>query len=123
MHTRTVSDAGGTEGFGIVFGDQVIQGRWTQARAASPNIAVQEILPMLVALEHIAPQAAGKIVILTTDNAGNAFAINKGTCRSPAAFFLRSSFFLNGKMIRSKVRGVGSQVILHRGSAHSTRSE
>jgi hypothetical protein len=41
---------------------------------------------MLVALEQIAPQAAGKILILTTDNAGNAFAINKGTCRSPEAF-------------------------------------
>lgn len=86
VHARTVSDASGTVGFGIVFEDQVIQGTWTKDRSDNPNIAVQELLPMLVALEHIAPQAAGKILILTTDNAGNAFAINKGTCRSPEAF-------------------------------------
>jgi hypothetical protein len=86
VHARTVSDASGIEGFGIVFGDQVIQGTWTKDRADHPNIAVQELLPMLVALQQIAPQAAGKILILTTDNAGNAFAINKGTCRSPDAF-------------------------------------
>ena len=82
-HARTISDASYTGGFGIVFDGQVIQGRWTAERAYTPNIAVQELLPMLFALETIAPQAAGKILILSTDNAGNAFSLNKGTCRSP----------------------------------------
>ena len=86
VHARTISDASGTGGFGIVFDGQVIQGRWTAERANTPNIAVQELLPMLLALETDALQAAGKILILTTDNAGNAFSLNKGTCRSPEAF-------------------------------------
>lgn len=41
---------------------------------------------MLFAVECLAPQAAGKILIVTTDNVGNALSLNRGTCKSPEAF-------------------------------------
>lgn len=97
VETRTYSDASGSVGFGIVFDLQgqstVIQGTWTAATAASPNIAVQELIPILFAVEQMAPLAKGKILIITTDNVGNAFSLNRGTCRSPAAFDILNLIF------------------------------
>lgn len=69
------------------FGDQVIQGTWTEDRSSQPNIAVQELMPLMTALEQIVPQAAGRILILTTANAGNAFAINKKALATPPRRF------------------------------------
>jgi hypothetical protein len=90
---RTFSDASGTTGFGVFFDGKVIQGKWTDELAAKPNIAVQELLPVLFAVEHLAPQAAGKVLIITTDNVGNAFSLNRGTCKSPEAFDILFKIF------------------------------
>lgn len=79
------SDASGDVGYGLVLGDRVVQGLWTpEARAKSSGY--KELIPILHALELLGPEANGRVVIITTDNLSNVFAINKGRCKSEDSF-------------------------------------
>jgi hypothetical protein len=80
-HCRVFSDASGEMGFGMALGKQVYQGLWSP-EALPQSSGYKELIPVLLALQRLYPEASGKIVVVTTDNLGNVFAINKGICRS-----------------------------------------
>jgi hypothetical protein len=80
-HCRVFSDASGEVGFGLAFGNQVFQGLWS-AEALPQSSGYKELIPVLLAVQRLGPEASGKIVVITTDNLGNVFAINKGICKS-----------------------------------------
>jgi Reverse transcriptase (RNA-dependent DNA polymerase) len=82
LHCRVFSDASGDVGFGLSVGNQVFQGLW-QPEALPQSSGYKELIPVLLAVQHLGPEASGKIVVITTDNLGNVLAINKGVCRSP----------------------------------------
>jgi hypothetical protein len=70
-------------GFGVICGDRVIQGRWAQEAARPHSSAYAELVPLLFAVEHFAPTAAGGVLVLTSDNMGNVHTLNKGAARDP----------------------------------------
>lgn len=79
---RIFSDASGSEGFGGTVQGCVIAGTWTAdaaLRPGAPSIAWKELVPVYLLLREIAPSLApGTLVVVTTDNEGNAFAVNNG---------------------------------------------
>lgn len=79
------SDASGDVGYGLVMGERVIQGLW-QPDVKSKSSGYKELIPILLALELLGPEANGRVVIITTDNLANVFAINKGQCKSEDSF-------------------------------------
>jgi hypothetical protein len=89
------SDASGDIGFGAVFDNWVVQGRWTAATAASTAIGLKELLPVWFAVQHFAqqPAAHGKVLVIGTDNLSNVFAINRGRFRSPEHHALLCDIF------------------------------
>lgn len=82
VHCRTFSDASGNIGFGLVVEGQVYQGLWSED-IADKSSGYKELIPVLLAVLVLTPKIRGKVVIVTTDNLGNVFAINKGICKSP----------------------------------------
>jgi hypothetical protein len=81
---RIFSDSAGSEGFGAVAGSEVIIGRWSAVGAMTSaeggmSSSWKEYVPVLLALDRLAASLSpGSVVVITTDNQGNAFAINKG---------------------------------------------
>jgi hypothetical protein len=87
VHCSIYSDAAGDVGYGLVVGDQVLQGLWTPEVLGNSS-GFKELVPVLLALELLPEEAHGRVVIITTDNLSNVFAINKGSCHSEASFEL-----------------------------------
>jgi len=98
------SDASGTDGFGLIIehGDArtMYRGKWRVPPGPTPEAASQqsssfyELVPIFLAVQLLAPQMhTGGVLVFTTDNLGNAFAINKGHCRSSEAFQLLRMIF------------------------------
>ena len=81
------SDAAGDVGFGLVVGDQVFQGLW-QKEVLGQSSCFKELVPILLAIEMLPPEASGHIVVINTDNLSNVYAINKGSCKSPDLYAL-----------------------------------
>jgi hypothetical protein len=81
---RIFSDSAGSEGFGAVVDGEVIVGRWSEEGSRSSvqggqSSSWKEFIPVFLALERVAPRLEkGAVVVVTTDNQGNAFALNKG---------------------------------------------
>ena len=73
-------------------GDQVFQGLWSDA-AILQSSGYKELVSVLLALSVLGPEARGRVVIVSTDNLGNVFSINKGTCHSPESFRLLARIF------------------------------
>jgi len=104
---RVFSDASGTAGFGVIVASPsgsapptMYRGRWLRDDTAGdgpaqgqPSSSFRELVPLLLAVQLIAPQIPGQVLAITTDNLGNAFAINKGHCRSPESFELLYQIF------------------------------
>lgn len=78
------SDASGGVGYGLVLGDEVYQGTWTE-EVLNGSSCYKELVPVLLALELLPEEANGKVVIINTDNLSNVLAINKGTCSLKAS--------------------------------------
>jgi len=87
LSCRTFSDASGEVGFGLTLGEEVFQGLWEPSTLPQSS-GFKELIPILLAVCRLGPEARGKIVVVTTDNLGNVIAINKGSCRSPASYQL-----------------------------------
>ena len=85
IHCRTFSDASGDVGFGLTVGNDVFQGLWEPATIGQSS-SYKELIPILLAVYRLGPEARGKVVVVTTDNLGNVIAINKGSCRSPQSY-------------------------------------
>ena len=83
----TFSDAAGDVGYSLVLQDKVYQGLFSDD-AVRRSSRYKELLPLLLAIQQLGPEAQGRVVIMTTDNVGNVFAINKGTCHSEASYDL-----------------------------------
>jgi hypothetical protein len=81
------SDAAGDVGFGLVVGDQVFQGLWHK-EALGQSSCYKELVPILLAIEMLPPEADGHIVVINTDNLSNVYAVNKGSCKSPDLYEL-----------------------------------
>ena len=81
------SDAAGDVGFGLVVGDEVFQGLW-QKEVLGQSSCFKELVPILLAIEMLPPEANGHIVVINTDNLSNVYAINKGSCKSPDLYEL-----------------------------------
>lgn len=81
VYCNIFSDSAGEVGFGLVLGDEVYQGLWCE-ETIKESSCFKELVPILLALDRLPPEANGKVVIVNTDNLSNVFAINKGTCAS-----------------------------------------
>lgn len=86
IHTSTFSDASGDIGYSLVLDGTVYQGLWNED--VPPSSGFKELIPLLLAVQQLGDSAHGRIVILTTDNVGNVFAINKGSCKSDQSYRL-----------------------------------
>ena len=84
---RVFSDASGEGGFGLIYHDTVYHGSWSEWTIQHSS-GFKELLPILFALDLLGPSLANHVVVFTTDNLGNAFALNKGSSRSPDSFQL-----------------------------------
>lgn len=85
---RIFSDASGEIGFGATARGRVIAGLWQSAQAVEARSSGwKELVPIRLMLEHLAPSLEpGTLVVVTTDNAGNAFSINNGKASSDELF-------------------------------------
>jgi hypothetical protein len=92
-HVRIFSDASGDVGFGAVCDGRLVHGTWHEPIKDVRSSAWAELVPLLVVLRDLGPQLRGRVVIVTTDNAGNVFCLNKGSCRSQDAFRLLRRIF------------------------------
>ena len=88
----TFSDAAGDIGYSLVLNDKVYQGLWSDDTILESS-GFKELIPLLLAVQQLGEEARGRVVIMTTDNIGNVFAINKGTCHSDASFRLLARIF------------------------------
>lgn len=84
---RVFSDASGEGGFGVIFEDTIYHGSWAQWTQQHSS-GFKELLPILFALDCLGPRLENHVVVFTTDNLGNAFALNKGSSRSTDSFRL-----------------------------------
>ena len=78
IHASIISDASGDTGFGVIIGEHVYQGLWTD-EIKDASSAYKELIPVLLALQLLGPEAAGRILLINSDNLGNVFSINKGS--------------------------------------------
>ena len=92
VHCSTFSDAAGEVGYSLVLKDTVYQGLWTEDTILESS-GFKELVPLLLAVQELGEEARGRVVIMTTDNVGNVFAINKGSCRSDQSYLLLSRIF------------------------------
>jgi hypothetical protein len=85
---RIFSDASGEIGFGAVALHSVLVGVWESSKSVEgKSSGWKELIPVRLMLEHIAPTLEpGTLVVVTTDNIGNAFSINSGKASSPELF-------------------------------------
>ena len=90
IHCRLYSDASGDHGFGLVIGTKVYQGAWSQKGLAYSS-TYKELVPVLLALHLLPQEAAGSLVVATTDNLSNVYNVNKGSCHSPELFPILSA--------------------------------
>lgn len=79
--------AKGASGSLYIVEDVVYHGTWA-SWTQQYSSGFQELLPILFALQLVAPRWANHVVVFTTDNLGNRFALNKGSSRSPDYFRL-----------------------------------
>lgn len=83
-HVRIFSDSAKRDGFGAVVEGEVIVGSWRDGvgmdDADDPSSAYKELVPVFYALRHVAPRLPpDTLVVITTDNASNAFNFNFGS--------------------------------------------
>ena len=71
----------------MIYHDTVYHGSWSEWTIQHSS-GFKELLPILFALDLLGPSLANHVVVFTTDNLGNAFALNKGSSRSPDSFQL-----------------------------------
>ena len=93
---RVLSDASGAigGGFGLVCNGHIVQGQFAPPPPGTQySSAYLELAPVLWAVKILAPQLQGGTLVITTDNIGNVFALNKGACKSPQAFQLLHEIF------------------------------
>ena len=91
IHTvRIFSDAAGELGFGAVLGSTAVVGTWRSADAVAEfSSGWKELVPVLLILQLCAPTVpSGSLVVVTTDNQGNAFSVNNATADSDDSFTL-----------------------------------
>ena len=65
--------------------DTVFHGEWKEWTKQYSS-GFKELLPILFALKRIAPRYSNRVIVFTTDNIGNVFALNKGSSRSADCF-------------------------------------
>lgn len=87
---RMYSDSSGTIGFGAICEGDAVVGAWHPEVADDYSSAFKELVPVFYALRRVAPRLApGSIVVVTTDNASNAFDLNFGSsCPESRPLFL-----------------------------------
>lgn len=91
VHASTFSDAAGDVGYSLILNQTVYQGLW--AEGVPDSSGFKELMPLLLAVQQLGEEAKGRIVLLTTDNVGNVFAINKGSCKSDQSYRLLARIF------------------------------
>jgi hypothetical protein len=92
LFASTFSDASGDTGYSLVVDGSVFQGLWTEDVELASS-GYKELVPVLLAVSLLGPEAQGRVVIISTDNVGNVFAINKGSSQSEASHHLLSRIF------------------------------
>jgi hypothetical protein len=93
---RLVSDASGNDGFGGYCSLGVLAGLWNQSVITNdhPCIEWKELVPVYLLLQWIAPTLQpGTLVIVTTDNSSNAFALNNGDAKNEMVFEILLAIF------------------------------
>jgi hypothetical protein len=77
---RIFSDASGTTGWGAVCMDTVYEAKWFSPPDQEPDFSSCsiELAPLLEVLRRQGPALRDSVVVATTDNLANAFALNKG---------------------------------------------
>lgn len=107
---RIFSDAAGDIGFGAIAAGTVVVGTWRSAEAVQDKSSGwKELIPLRLILEHIGPRLSpGTLVVITTDNMGNAFCINSGKADSCELF--EQLFAIIELAARCKLRLAGDWV-------------
>jgi hypothetical protein len=84
---RIFSDAGAPDkGFAVLIEGCMYQGRWNPG-AADKSSAWRELVPVLFTVRKLKQLGlSSRIVVITTDNTGNVFSLNRGTCKAPDSF-------------------------------------
>lgn len=91
VFASTFSDAAGDVGYSLIINQTVYQGLW--AEGVPDSSGFKELMPLLLAVQQLGEEARGRIVLLTTDNVGNVYAINKGSCKSDLSYSLLARIF------------------------------
>lgn len=87
------TDASGSVGYGAVFGNHYLQGRWPDSWR-SLNITILELFPIVVALHIWGPRICNKKIIIHTDNMALVHILNKTSSRDAQVMVLVRSFVL-----------------------------
>lgn len=89
---RIFSDASGDGGFGVIINDTIYRGSWN-SWTKEYSSGLKELIPILFALHQIGPLYTNHVLVFTTDNLGNTFALNKGSSRAKDSFDLIFQIF------------------------------
>jgi hypothetical protein len=107
---RIFSDASGEIGFGAYCMGEIVAGLWADPEDMRDNksSAWKEWVPIRLMLERITPKLSpGTIVVFTTDNEANAFAVNRGVA-GDGSFDILESILL--RVADANLRAVGDWV-------------
>jgi hypothetical protein len=107
---RILSDASGEIGFGALCMGEVVAGLWAHPERMKDerSSAWKEWVPIRLMLERIIPKLSpGTIIVFTTDNEANAFAVNSGVA-GDGSFEILESILL--RVADAKMQGAGDWV-------------
>lgn len=107
---RILSDASGDIGFGALCMGEVVAGLWKdpESMRSGHSSAWKEWVPIRLMLERIIPKLEpGTIIVFTTDNEANAFAVNSGVA-GEGSFEILESILL--RVADARMRAVGDWV-------------
>ena len=113
-----VSDASGSWGCGAYYAQEWFQLEWASSTLAGASIAVQELIPLVVAVALWGSDWRGDVVSCKTDNAAVVAVIATRTSRDKHIMqLLRCLFFLEAKddchLVASHIPGVHNELAAH----------
>ncbi len=76
-----ISDASGTDGWGIWIGESYFSGAWSPEQLEW-SVPMKELFPLIVGMEQRGHRLKNKLVISLTDSATNSYSINAGSSQA-----------------------------------------
>lgn len=89
---RFTSDSSGEVGFASTFKDHIIRVALSSSIIGRSS-AFKELVPIYTFFSLFGPLLKNTFLVLSTDNAGNVFSLNKASCRSKDSLYLLRALF------------------------------